>query len=143
LPVYGHMQGVDFRPGDSRFEGRTPDEAVTQALADPDCFLVNSNRGSGSRGLIDGLLAGRKPPGHAVEARSHNAVAAAVEQGRADWGVAIASVASAFDLAFLPRRDERYDFAIPEASCERPAVAAFRDLIGSPEVRRKLAGREL
>ena len=56
---------------------------------------------------------------------------------RADWGVAIASVASAFDLAFLPRRDERFDFAIPEVSCEHPDIDAFLDLIGSPEVRRK------
>ena len=30
LPGYGHMQGVDFRPGESRFEGRKPDEAVTR-----------------------------------------------------------------------------------------------------------------
>jgi len=50
-----------------------------------------------------GLLAGRRPPGFAVEVRSHNGVAAAVSQGRADWGVAIEPVARAYGLAFLPR----------------------------------------
>jgi putative molybdopterin biosynthesis protein len=34
LPGYGRMQGVVFRPGDPRFEGTTPDEAVARALAD-------------------------------------------------------------------------------------------------------------
>ena len=75
-----------------------------RALADPGCFFVNRNRGSGTRVLIDGLLAGARPPGYAVEARSHNAVAAAVAQGRADWGVAIAPVAEAYGLGFLPIR---------------------------------------
>ena len=51
--------------------------------------MVNRNRGSGTRILIDRLLAGRRPRGYAVEARSHNAVAAALQQSRADWGVVI------------------------------------------------------
>ena len=100
--------------------------------------MVNRNRGSGTRVLIDGLLAGRRPPGSAVEVRSHNAVAAAVAQGRADWGVAIAPVARAYGLAFTPLRVERYDFAVPEARWDRPAVAAFRALLAAPETRRAL-----
>jgi putative molybdopterin biosynthesis protein len=138
-PGYGRMQGIVFRPGDPRFEGRTVVEAVAVAVGDPSCEMVNRNRGSGTRVLIDGLLAGRRPPGHAVEARSHNAVAAAVAQGRADWGVAIAPVASSYGLAFLPLRAERYDFAIPADRWDRPAVAAFRALLDRAEVRRALA----
>jgi putative molybdopterin biosynthesis protein len=139
LPGYGRMQGVVFRPGDPRFEGRTAVEAVEVAVRDPSCDMINRNRGSGTRVLIDGLLAGRRPPGHAVEARSHNAVAAAVAQGRADWGVAIAPVASSYGLAFLPLRAERYDFAIPADRWDRPAVTAFRALLDRPAVRRALA----
>ena len=90
--------------------------------------------------VIDGLLAGARPPGYAVEARSHNAVAAAVVQGRAYWGVAIAPVAVAYGLGFLPVRAERYDFAVPESRWERPAVAAFRGLLEDSEVRGALAG---
>jgi putative molybdopterin biosynthesis protein len=138
VPGYGRMQGIVFRPGDPRFEGRTVAEAVATALADRDCYLINRNRGSGTRVLIDGLLAGRKPPGHAVEARSHNAVAAAVAQGRADWGLAIAPVAASYGLAFLPLRAERYDFAIPADRWDRPPVAAFRRLLDRPDVRTQL-----
>src|SRR5204862_3386142 len=92
----------------------------------------------GTRILIAGLLAGRKPPGNAVEARSHNAVAAAVAQGRADWGLAIAPVASSYGLGFLPLRAEQFDFAIPEDRWDRPAVAAFRDALGRPATRVRL-----
>ena len=74
-----------------------------------------------------------------MEARSHNAVAAAVEQGRADWGVPIAPVASAYGLAFIPLVEERFDFVVPDARRDRPAVAAFRALLESPDVRRRLA----
>jgi putative molybdopterin biosynthesis protein len=110
LPGYGRLQGVVFRPGDPRFEGRSPADAVAAALADPDCVLVSRNRGSGTRVLIDRLLGGAKPPGHLTEARSHNAVAAAVAQGRADWGVAIRTVAADASLGFLPLQAEQYDF---------------------------------
>jgi putative molybdopterin biosynthesis protein len=139
LPGYGRMQGVVFRPDDARFEGRSPAEAVARALDDPHCVMVNRNRGSGTRVLIDGLLGGRRPPGAAVEARSHNAVAAAVSQGRADWGVAIAPVAASYGLGFLPLRAERYDFAIPARRWDRPAVAAFRALLGRADCRAHLA----
>ena len=139
LPGYGRMQGLVSRPGDARFGWGDVAEMVAKAAADPRCVMVNRNRGSGTRVLIDGLLRGRKPPGFAVEARSHNAVAAAVSQGRADWGVAIAPVAAAYGLAFEPLRAERYDFAIPESRWERPPVAAFRALLDRPDIRSNLA----
>jgi putative molybdopterin biosynthesis protein len=139
LRGYDRMQGIVFRRGDVRFEGRTVPEAIALALGDAGCMLVNRNRGSGTRVLIDRLLAGRKPPGYAVEARSHNAVAAAVAQQRADWGLAIAPVAAAYDLGCLPAQVEQYDFAIPEDRWDRPAVRAFRTLFDRPEVIAALA----
>jgi putative molybdopterin biosynthesis protein len=138
VPGYGRMQCLIYRPGDARFEGRSAAEAVDLACGDPACLMVNRNRGSGTRVLLDGMLGGRRPPGSAVEVRSHNAVAAAVRQGRADWGVAIAPVARAYGLAFTPVRAERYDFAVPAARWDRPAVDAFRALLGEPETRAML-----
>jgi putative molybdopterin biosynthesis protein len=129
---YQRLQGIVFRPGDVRFEGLTTKAAVQWALADPQCVLVNRNRGSGTRVLIDSLLAGAKPAGYAAEARSHNAVAAAVAQGRADWGVAIVNVARDANLGFLPLTHEHYDFVVPRRRWERPAVRLFRDLLGLP-----------
>ena len=62
--------------------------------------MINRNAGSGTRILIDQLLDGQKPPGYAVQAKSHNSVAAAISQGRADWGMAIDTVAQAYGLEF-------------------------------------------
>jgi putative molybdopterin biosynthesis protein len=115
--------------------------AVAAALADADCVLVNRNRGSGTRVLIDRLLGPARPPGHLTEVKSHNAVAAAVVQGRADWGVAIAPVARAAGLGFLPLRAEQYDFVVPKARRDRPAVRAFAELLADPATRRALAER--
>jgi putative molybdopterin biosynthesis protein len=141
VPGYGRLQGLVYRPGDDRFEGKTIADATAAALADPDCVLVNRNRGSGTRLLIDRLLGSARPAGYLAEAKSHNAVAAAVAQGRADWGVAIAPVAHAYGLGFLPLREEQYDFVVPAARRARPAVQAFVDLLSDPATRRALAER--
>jgi putative molybdopterin biosynthesis protein len=132
------MQGLLHRPGDQRFEGRSAAEAVRVALADPGCQMVNRNTGAGTRVLIDRLLGGVRPPGYGNQPRSHNAVAAAVAQGRADWGVAIQSVARLYDLAFLPLAPEQYDFLLVESRRERPAVRAFLAALREPDVREKI-----
>jgi putative molybdopterin biosynthesis protein len=100
--------------------------------------MVNRNAGSGTRILIDRLLTGRQPPGYAVQPRSHHAVAAAVAQGRADWGVAIEWVARQAGLGFLPLEEEQYDFVAPQARLDRPAVVAFRRLLAEPPTRDQL-----
>ena len=135
FPGYGRLQGLIFRRGDPRFEGHTVAEAVTAALADPTCLLVNRNSGSGTRVLIDRLLNGAKPAGFLTEVKSHSAVAAAVAQGRADWGVAIEPVAREYELGFLPLQNEQFDFIIPKARWMRPAVGAFRELFADDSVR--------
>jgi putative molybdopterin biosynthesis protein len=133
------MQGVVFRNGDKRFEGKPAADAVKAALADPACIMVNRNAGAGTRVLIDKLLAGTKPAGHGNQPKSHNAVAAAVAQGRADWGVAIQSVASMYDLGFLPLAPEHYDFILVEARREHEAVRAFLAALRDPGVRARIA----
>ncbi|HVK68432.1 MAG TPA: substrate-binding domain-containing protein, partial [Polyangium sp.] len=62
---------------------------------------------------------------HSVEASSHRAVAAAVAQGRADFGIAIDIVARDRGLGFLPLGEERFDFVVPSNRLGRPAVRAF------------------
>jgi putative molybdopterin biosynthesis protein len=119
------MQGILFRPGDKRFEGRDAQEALNAALADPTALMVNRNAGSGTRVLVDKLLEGAKPSGYANQPKSHNAVAAAIAQNRADWGLAIAPVAKMYGLAFIPVAPEHYDFLVVESRRERPAVQAF------------------
>ncbi len=133
------MQGLLFRKDDSRFSSVVFAEAVEIALRDPNCFFVNRNRGSGTRVLIDQLLSGRRPPGYVVEANSHHSVAAAIRNGRADWGIAIEHAARIYDLGFLPWRTEAYDFVIPKAKWDDPPVRAFRALLDDPETIAALA----
>jgi putative molybdopterin biosynthesis protein len=132
------MQGVIFRPGDTRFEGGNAANAVRAARADPDCLMVNRNAGAGTRVLIDRLLDGARPAGYANQPRSHNAVAAAVAQARADWGVAIEPVAKMYGLGFLPLSPEDYDFLVVEHRRERPAVQAFLAALRDPRTKDRI-----
>jgi putative molybdopterin biosynthesis protein len=139
VPGWRRMQGFVFRAGDERFTGKSATQAIAAALADPSCLMVNRNAGAGTRILIDRLLEGKRPPGYANQPKSHNAVAAAVAQGRADWGIAIETVARLYGLAFLPIAPEHYDFLLVEARRERPAVQAFLAALHDPAVRARIA----
>ena len=132
------MQGILFRPGDERFEGKSAAEALRAALADHAALMVNRNAGSGTRVLMDKLLEGAKPAGYANQPKSHNAVAAAIAQQRADWGLAIEPVARMYGLGFLPVAPEHYDFLIVEARWERPAVQAFLSALRDESVRERI-----
>jgi putative molybdopterin biosynthesis protein len=138
VPGYRRMQGIVFRAGDKRFEGLGAEEAVRAALKDPSCLMVNRNQGAGTRILIDRLLGEARPDGYWNQPRSHNAVAAAVTQNRADWGMTIAPVAHAAGLGFIPFAEEHYDFALVASRKERPAVRAFLDALRSSTVRKAL-----
>lgn len=138
IPGYGRLQGIVYRKGDNRFEGRTADEAVAAAIADTSCVMVNRNQGSGTRALIDRLLGGAKPAGYAVQPRTHNAVAAAIVQQRADWGMTLDTIARTAGLGFIPVQHEQYDFVTPQARAERAPVMAFRARLAAPETREAL-----
>jgi putative molybdopterin biosynthesis protein len=129
---YRRMQGVVTRPAEER--------DISELLADPALRMVSRNRGAGTRILIDRLLGDLRPPGYAYEPRSHFAVAAAVAQKRADWGVTTLPVARQAGLRFRPLQAEDYDLVVPEDRFDRPAVQALRRLLreGS-EVRGRLA----
>ena len=161
---YGRMQGLLSRADDRRFASPIVDATDTDtdtdtdtkkntgateppmftlppAVFDPAVIMVNRNRGSGTRVLIDLLLgddaARRGLRGYHHEARSHQGVAACVAQGRADWGIAIQSVAAG--LRFSPIQAERYDFVIADSRRERPAVARFIECLEDPTMRAELA----
>ena len=138
IPGWRRMQGIVFRSGDARFENLDAQQAVRAALADPTCIMVNRNQGAGTRILIDRLLGAARPDGYWNQPRSHNAVAAAVAQNRADWGMTIAPVAQAARLGFIPLAEEHYDFALVTARKQRPATQAFLAALASDESRTAL-----
>ena len=139
VPGWRRSQGIMFRDGDARFAGKSAPQALAAALADPSCLMVNRNAGAGTRVLIDKLLDGARPPGYANQPKSHNAVAVAIAQNRADWGVGIEPVARLYGLGFIPVAPEHFDFLIAGARRERPAVRAFLEALGNAKVRAKIA----
>jgi putative molybdopterin biosynthesis protein len=139
VPGWRRMQGVLFRLGDKRFEGRSAQDAIAAMRADTSALMVNRNAGAGTRVLIDNLLKGARPPGYANQPKSHNAVAAAIAQSRADWGVAIEPVAKLYGLGFLPLSPEHYDFLVVDKRRERPAVQAFFAALRDGKTRERIA----
>jgi len=132
------MQGILFRPGDARFEGHSAKEALKIVLEDSSALMVNRNAGAGTRVLTDKLLDGARPAGYANQPKSHNAVAAAIAQGRADWGIAIEPVAKLYGLGFLPVSPEHYDFLVADSRRERPGVQAFLAALRDERVRARV-----
>jgi putative molybdopterin biosynthesis protein len=142
---YDREQGLLVAPGNPRgLRG-------VQDLLRDDVTFINRNPGSGTRVLLDlelkrlagdgslgDLTEGIK--GYQVEAKSHSAIAAAVAQGRADVGLAIRTVAEHYGLDFIPVREEKYDFAIPEDRFEKPEVRAFIEALQSGDFRQALEG---
>ena len=139
LDGYQRMQGLVFRSDDPRFDVQSWEIAFKNAIDDASLRMVNRNSGSGTRVVIDRLLAEARPPGFAMQVKSHNAVAAAIEQHRADWGIGIAPVADMYGLGFLPIQPEQYDLVIPSQRNQRPAVQALRALLDDPSIREQLA----
>ena len=74
VPGWRRMQGLVFRRGDARFEGRSASEALKIILADPSALMINRNPGAGTRVLTDKLLGGARPAGYANQPKSHTAV---------------------------------------------------------------------
>jgi molybdate transport repressor ModE-like protein len=92
--------------------------------------MVNRQRGSGTRSLIDQLLAanGLRPEsiaGYAHEEFTHEAIAATVAAGQADVGFGIEAAAVRYDLGFVPLLWERYGFALRATVAASPEGKAF------------------
>jgi putative molybdopterin biosynthesis protein len=139
IPGYRRLQGFVFRKGDARFERLSAQDAIRAAQVAPEGLMVGRNAGSGTRILIDRLLQGARPAGYWSQPKSHNAVAVAVAQSRADWGVTIESVARQYGLGFLPIQDEHYDFAVPKARLDRGPVQKFRAVLQDASLKATLA----
>src|SRR5215469_882881 len=138
IPGYRRLQGIVYRRGDPRFEGLSLEDAISGAIAMPDCLMINRNAGSGTRILTDRLLGGAMPAGYWSQPKSHNAVGVAVAQSRADWGIAIETIARQYGLGFIPAQDEHYDFIVPKARLARPVVERFLALLKDPAIRDSL-----
>ena len=143
---YRRRQGILTRSGEPKKLG-----ALIQDREE--LVMVNRNRGSGTRILTDRLLAAEADGlglsldeltpslrGYEIEARSHNAVAASVAMKKADWGIGIENAARDYELEFTFMNDEIFDFVIPKAKLESPAIRAFLEILNQEETRGQLEG---
>ncbi len=148
---YVRRQGLVYRPGDDLPQPLTLERLVERAVQEGKLVLINRNRGSGTRILLDMSLRSvaqtlslpfdklsESLRGYDTEARSHNAVAASIALRKADWGLAIETVARDYQLAFTFMQDEQYDFVIPEARLSQPVMQRFLALLQSQPAREGL-----
>jgi putative molybdopterin biosynthesis protein len=145
---YIRRQGLIYRPTDDLPQPLTFERLVERAATEGKLALINRNRGSGTRILFDMYLrsCGQSLSmsfdklteglrGYDTEARSHNAVAASIALRKADWGLAIDTVAHDYHLAFTFMQDEHYDFVIPADKLSQPAMQRFLELLRSDTAR--------
>ena len=112
-------------------------------LARRDITFINREKGSGSRMLIDRLVARAgmgegSIRGYDRSLEGHLAVADAVAIGLADAGIGVRSAAEARGLGFVSLGQERYDFVIPNHFIDLPAVQAFIETLKQPYPRRQV-----
>ena len=123
-------QGWMLRPkGSPAFQGATD-------LLQPGIRLINRERGSGTRVLLDHLLAKdgvdpKKVAGYANEVYTHLEVGLAILKGDADVGLGIQPVAEFLGLRFLPITAERYDLLVPQGNLSVEPVRIFFNLLNS------------
>jgi len=112
-------------------------------LAKKSVRFINREEGSGSRALLDRLLAEAGVPakrvnGYERTAYGHLAAAYAVVSGDVDCCLATRSAAQTFGLDFIPQHTERYDLVMRKRTLEMPAAQAFVDVLQRASLRRKL-----
>jgi len=124
LPLMRRCQGLIVARGNPH-RLQTLSDASKRGLR-----MVNRQRGSGTRSLIDQLLAanGLRPEsidGYAHEEFTHEAIAATVAGGQADVGFGIEAAAARYDLGFVPLLWERYGFVMRAAAAGSPEGKQF------------------
>ena len=113
-------------------------------LTRPNVRLVNREKGSGARRLLDRQLQTAGIPttrvkGYGDEVLSHLEVASRVKAGLADVGVGVRAAAAICGLDFIPLQRERYDLVIPKAHYENlPGLRTLLDTIVSKRFREEL-----
>lgn len=114
------------------------DSELLRAVASGRCRYVNRQPGSGTRLLLDHLLAGAGLDAAGIDGYdsrvevTHVAVAAAVASGAADVGLGVEAAAREFALDFRPLVEEDYYLVCLKAALETNAVQALRATLASP-----------
>ena len=113
-------------------------------LARPDVTMVNREKGSGTRILLDQYLmkAGIKPSGiagYGKEVTSHLACAGAVARGGADVAIGNERISKELKgIEFIPIQMESYDMVVKEEVIQYDWYKVLIHIINSPEFKEEL-----
>lgn len=113
-------------------------------LVRPDVRFVNRQAGSGTRMLLEMMLADEDLAFDAIQGFNsaeftHSAVAAYIASGMADAGVGMRAAAAQFKLDFIPLLRETYYFALRRDALDGPAMHALLELMRQPSYHRLVA----
>ncbi|MDM9943865.1 helix-turn-helix transcriptional regulator [Clostridioides difficile] len=124
-----------------------PKEITTwDDLTKPSITIVNREKGSGTRVLLDGKLRllnfnGKHIKGYDNEELSHLGVASTVSRGIADVGLGNEKAAlQVNNIDFIPLHKERYDLVIKKEDLQNPVYQTIINIINSPEFKAELQG---
>jgi molybdate transport repressor ModE-like protein len=124
------MQGLIVRPGNPLAIATVAD------LARENVRMVNRQRGSGTRALLEFLISSSgldrgRMAGYDNEETTHGAVAALIAGHQADVGFGVEAAAAQYGLDFVPICRERYYFACRTRDLDSPNIehllATLRD----------------
>jgi putative molybdopterin biosynthesis protein len=106
--------------------------------------LVNREPGAEARRVLDRELARHaitagEVAGYQTRATGHLEVAAAIAAGLADAGIASEPAALAYELAFVPLTQERFDLVVPAAQAASREVQGLLKALSSPWLHNQLA----
>jgi molybdate-binding protein/DNA-binding transcriptional regulator YhcF (GntR family) len=129
------IQGLMFAAGNPRRINGIED------LRRPDVTLINRQKGSGTRILLDQELRqlGITPSnveGYTHEVDTHLAVAGGIAKGEADVGLGIEAAARVSHIDFLPLYRERYDLVIPMENYKNKKIAPLLGVVSSEDFRK-------
>ncbi|UUV14242.1 helix-turn-helix transcriptional regulator [Clostridioides difficile] len=134
------MQGFYVAKGNPK-EIKTWDDLTKSNIT-----IVNREKGSGTRVLLDGKLRllnfnGKHIKGYDNEELSHLGVASTVSRGIADVGLGNEKAAlQVNNIDFIPLHKERYDLVIKKEDLQNPVYQTIINIINSPEFKAELQG---
>lgn len=114
-------------------------------LSRSDITMINREKGSGVRVLLDGKLhsfnMSNDINGYENEETSHLSIASCVARGGADVGVGNEKVSKQVDnIEFIPLQKERYDLVIKKSDLDNPVYKSIVDILSSKGFRDELEG---
>ncbi|MFK5883494.1 MAG: molybdopterin biosynthesis protein [Candidatus Izemoplasma sp.] len=140
---YALVRGVSRIQGILTKKGNPKNILSLADIAKKDINFVNRQKGSGTRILLDYLLAKENISktdikGYDFELQTHMMVASSIKDGNYDAGLAVQSVANMKDLDFIKLAEENYDFLVLKSTLKTNSYQKFIEVLKSKELRDSL-----